>query len=98
MTHVMYVVHRNEMFRSLRHHPSEKNDEEEVTDGCAVRFCGMDVCGCLFERIPGAYGHAFFSALAPGTHVTPHHGPTNKKLRLHLPLVIPPPPGRRDGM
>jgi hypothetical protein len=31
-------------------------------------------------------GHAFFSALSPGTHITRHHGPTNKKLRLHLPL------------
>jgi hypothetical protein len=36
---------------------------------------------------PRLYGHAFFSALAPGTHITKHHGPTNKKLRLHLPLV-----------
>ena len=32
------------------------------------------------------YGHCFFSALSPGTHITKHHGPTNKKLRLHLPL------------
>jgi aspartate beta-hydroxylase len=25
--------------------------------------------------------------LTPGTHITPHNGPTGKKLRLHLPLV-----------
>jgi len=40
--------------------------------------------------VPNDYHHAFFSALAPGTHVTPHHGPTNKKLRCHLPLCVPP--------
>jgi len=33
------------------------------------------------------YQHAFFSALTPGTHIIKHHGPTNKKLRVHLPLV-----------
>jgi len=32
--------------------------------------------------------HAFFSVLAPGTHVTKHNGPTNKKLRLHLPIIV----------
>jgi len=25
--------------------------------------------------------------VTPGTHITPHNGPTGKKLRLHLPLV-----------
>ena len=34
-----------------------------------------------------SYAHAFFSALTPGTHIIKHHGPTNKKLRVHLPLV-----------
>ncbi len=34
------------------------------------------------------YSHALFSALAPNTHVTPHYGPTNKKLRCHLPLYV----------
>ena len=28
-----------------------------------------------------------FSALTPGTHITHHNGPTNKKLRCHLPLT-----------
>ena len=47
------------------------------------------VTSALMSKIPRAYGHAFFSAMAPGTHITPHHGPTNKKLRCHLPLVVP---------
>ncbi|TMW60807.1 hypothetical protein Poli38472_000849 [Pythium oligandrum] len=43
----------------------------------------------VIESIPGHYEHAFFSALAPRTHIKKHHGPTNKKLRCHLPLVVP---------
>ena len=43
----------------------------------------------LLDSIERTYGHAFFSTLAPGTHITPHHGPTNKKLRVHLPLIVP---------
>ena len=44
----------------------------------------------LLSRVPRSYQHSFFSAVAPGTHITPHTGPTNKKLRCHLPLVVPP--------
>lgn len=43
----------------------------------------------LIDSIDGQYEHAFFSALAPATHIKRHHGPTNKKLRCHLPLVVP---------
>jgi aspartate beta-hydroxylase len=41
------------------------------------------------RNIPRQYNHALFSALAPATHVSEHFGPTNKKLRCHLPLVVP---------
>jgi aspartate beta-hydroxylase len=37
--------------------------------------------------MPRHYSHAFFSALAPGTHIKPHCGPSNKMLRCHLPLL-----------
>jgi len=43
----------------------------------------------LLDAVPRKYGHAFFSAVAPETHITKHNGPTNKKLRCHLPLVVP---------
>lgn len=43
----------------------------------------------LLAAVPRHYSHAFFSALAPGSHITPHFGPTNKKLRCHLPLIVP---------
>lgn len=30
-----------------------------------------------------------FSELQPGTHIPPHHGATNTRLTVHLPLVVP---------
>jgi aspartate beta-hydroxylase len=39
------------------------------------------------KLVPRQYNHAFFSAMNPGTHIMKHHGPTNKKLRLHIPLI-----------
>lgn len=41
------------------------------------------------DSVPRQYNHSLFSALAAHTHVKPHYGPTNKKLRCHLPLVVP---------
>uniref|UniRef100_K3W7Q2 Aspartyl/asparaginy/proline hydroxylase domain-containing protein n=1 Tax=Globisporangium ultimum (strain ATCC 200006 / CBS 805.95 / DAOM BR144) TaxID=431595 RepID=K3W7Q2_GLOUD len=43
----------------------------------------------VIKSISSHYDHAFFSALAPQTHIKKHHGPTNKKLRCHLPLIVP---------
>jgi len=43
----------------------------------------------LLQTIPNLYGHAMFSAMAPNTHITTHTGPTNRKLRIHLPLFVP---------
>ena len=56
--------------------------------GGALAHC--PATAALLARAPRAYGHAFFSVLAPGTHIAPHCGPSNKKLRVHLPLVVPP--------
>eukprot|EP00340_Litonotus_pictus_P006944 CAMPEP_0170516234 /NCGR_PEP_ID=MMETSP0209-20121228/2508_1 /TAXON_ID=665100 ORGANISM="Litonotus pictus, Strain P1" /NCGR_SAMPLE_ID=MMETSP0209 /ASSEMBLY_ACC=CAM_ASM_000301 /LENGTH=282 /DNA_ID=CAMNT_0010801043 /DNA_START=200 /DNA_END=1047 /DNA_ORIENTATION=+ len=39
------------------------------------------------KLVPRQYFHAFFSAVAPKTHIIPHNGPTNRKLRIHIPLV-----------
>ncbi|MGH9958040.1 MAG: aspartyl/asparaginyl beta-hydroxylase domain-containing protein [Pyrinomonadaceae bacterium] len=35
-------------------------------------------------------GLAYFSVLTPGTHIKPHCGPTNTRLRCHLGLDVPP--------
>ena len=34
-------------------------------------------------------GHSLFSVMEPGTHILPHCGPCNFRLRLHLGLVVP---------
>jgi ornithine lipid ester-linked acyl 2-hydroxylase len=44
----------------------------------------------LLQQIPGMKT-AFFSILAPGKHLKPHHGPYKGVLRLHLPLLVPEP-------
>lgn len=41
----------------------------------------------LEKIVPRQYHHAFISAMNPGTHIMKHYGPTNKKLRLHLPIL-----------
>ena len=38
------------------------------------------------KYIPNNYHHGFISALTTKSHIMKHYGPTNKKLRLHLPL------------
>jgi aspartate beta-hydroxylase len=46
----------------------------------------------LIESIPSVRtlgGLIYFSAMTPGTHIHPHTGPTNLRLRCHLGLVIP---------
>jgi aspartate beta-hydroxylase len=41
-------------------------------------------------RIEGQAPEICFSILQPGTHILPHHGVTNTRLVLHLPLLVPP--------
>eukprot|EP01041_Mallomonas_annulata_P000927 gene928-1797_t len=71
---------------------------------CYLYLHGMDfetnrekcpITSAIIRDIPRQYNHALFSALAPHSHVTAHNGPTNKKLRCHLPLVVPPGNGCR---
>jgi aspartate beta-hydroxylase len=40
---------------------------------------------------------AFFSILDPKTHIPPHHGVTNTRITVHLPLIVPPDCGLRVG-
>ena len=41
----------------------------------------------ILRDIPRIYRHSMFSAITPGTHIIPHTGPTNKKLRVHLGIM-----------
>eukprot|EP00405_Crypthecodinium_cohnii_P037908 CAMPEP_0206546752 /NCGR_PEP_ID=MMETSP0325_2-20121206/12905_1 /ASSEMBLY_ACC=CAM_ASM_000347 /TAXON_ID=2866 /ORGANISM="Crypthecodinium cohnii, Strain Seligo" /LENGTH=341 /DNA_ID=CAMNT_0054045961 /DNA_START=32 /DNA_END=1054 /DNA_ORIENTATION=+ len=40
----------------------------------------------ISEVFPRHYSHAFFSALTPGSHILKHTGPSNRMLRVWLPL------------
>jgi aspartate beta-hydroxylase len=49
-------------------------------------------CSLLEQIIPASKcsrGQIKFSLLSPGTHIWPHCGPTNTRLRAHLGLSIP---------
>jgi aspartate beta-hydroxylase len=80
------------------------NSEVQIVDKgkwnvCYLLLHGMDFdqnatsCPVALEvinSVPGQYHHAFFSALAPGSHIGAHYGPTNKKLRCYFPIFVPP--------
>lgn len=40
-------------------------------------------------EIGGLCPNAMFSVLAPHTHIPPHHGETNARVVVHLPLIVP---------
>jgi aspartate beta-hydroxylase len=48
-------------------------------------------------RIDGEAPEILFSVLAPGTRIMPHHGVTNSRSVVHLPLIIPPDCALRVG-
>jgi aspartate beta-hydroxylase len=41
-------------------------------------------------QVDGQAPEICFSILQPGTHIMPHHGVTNTRLVMHLPLIVPP--------
>lgn len=47
------------------------------------------LAGIDMADIDGHCPNAMFSALAPHTHIPPHHGETNARVVVHLPLVVP---------
>lgn len=47
--------------------------------------------------IPGSGPNLMFSLLAPRTRIPAHHGVTNARLVMHLPLIVPPDCGFRVG-
>ncbi|WP_165967416.1 aspartyl/asparaginyl beta-hydroxylase domain-containing protein [Luteimonas aestuarii] len=47
--------------------------------------------------VPNRAPVSFFSALKPGTHIAAHHGATNSRLTVHMPLIIPPDCALRVG-
>ena len=45
------------------------------------------IMDCIKKFLPRNFQHCFVSALTPGTHITPHYGPNNRKLRFHFPIM-----------
>uniref|UniRef100_A0A671WET1 Un-named hu7910 n=1 Tax=Sparus aurata TaxID=8175 RepID=A0A671WET1_SPAAU len=58
------------------------NSCQGVPKTCALLDRYSEATGCKRGQIK-------FSVMQPGTHVWPHTGPTNCRLRMHLGLVIP---------
>ena len=56
------------------------NDDSEIQPSIVINE--------LIDRVPGLQ-NAWFSILAPGYHIPPHHGPTRAVVRLHLGLIVP---------
>jgi len=60
------------------------NDHCPVTSDVLDNQLGSE----LFTGTP--FGYAFFSSMAEGAKIDPHNGPTNVRLRIHLPILLPP--------
>ncbi|CAJ1381356.1 unnamed protein product [Effrenium voratum] len=58
-------------------------NHKRFEDNCA-RF--PSTVAAIQEAFPRHYSHAFVSALTPGSHIVKHHGPSNRMLRVWLPL------------
>lgn len=60
---------------------------EENCKKCPQTVTIIDDIKLLIRKC--AFGNALFSVLLPGTHITPHYGPTNCRVRCHVPLIVP---------
>ena len=60
----------------------------EHLDRCPRTAAALEAVG--MAEIGGLCPNAMFSVLAPHTQIPPHHGETNARLVVHLPLVVPP--------
>ncbi|HEY2656122.1 MAG TPA: aspartyl/asparaginyl beta-hydroxylase domain-containing protein [Solirubrobacteraceae bacterium] len=58
---------------------------EQVCDACPVTTRGIETTPAM--RTAG--GLIYVSRMRPGTHIEPHHGPTNLRLRCHLGITVP---------
>jgi len=58
-------------------------NHKKFEDNCSRFPRTIEAISSVFPR---HYTHAFFSALTPNSHILPHHGPSNRMLRVWLPL------------
>ena len=66
------------------------NQGEKVKKNCNMCPKTVDIIESAEPLIKGcSFGNALFSIIQPGTHITAHYGPTNCRIRCHLPLFVP---------
>jgi aspartyl/asparaginyl beta-hydroxylase (cupin superfamily) len=58
---------------------------EEVCAACPVTAHGIDT----YPAIRTVAGLIYVSRMRPGTHISPHRGPTNLRVRCHLGIEVP---------
>ncbi|MGI8413730.1 MAG: aspartyl/asparaginyl beta-hydroxylase domain-containing protein [Solirubrobacteraceae bacterium] len=58
---------------------------DEVCDVCPVTTRGIETLAAMRT----AAGLIYVSRMRPGTHIRPHRGPTNLRLRCHLGVAVP---------
>ncbi len=58
---------------------------DDVCDACPVTTHGIEA----YPTIRTAAGLIYVSRMRPMTHIRPHRGPTNVRLRCHLPIKVP---------
>jgi aspartate beta-hydroxylase len=58
---------------------------EEVCEACPVTTRGIETMPAMRT----ASGLIYVSRMRPGTHIQPHRGPTNLRLRCHLGITVP---------
>jgi aspartate beta-hydroxylase len=61
--------------------------QREHLQQCPATAAALDAVG--MADIGGLCPNAMFSALAPHTRIPPHHGETNARVIVHLPLIVP---------
>ncbi|MEU6189623.1 aspartyl/asparaginyl beta-hydroxylase domain-containing protein [Nocardia sp. NPDC047038] len=64
-------------------------------DICALFPVTADIVARIPDITTLGPGLVSYSRLTPGTHITPHCGPTNAVLRVHFPIIVPPGPSLR---
>ncbi|WP_245648698.1 aspartyl/asparaginyl beta-hydroxylase domain-containing protein [Sphingomonas sanxanigenens] len=63
------------------------NRVDEIARRCPATMAALAKVSML--DIAGRGPTAMFSLLRPGTHIPPHHGVTNTRAVVHLPLIVP---------
>ena len=66
-------------------HGQRYDEHHAACPGTSAVLESIELC-----RIRGQAPEACFSLLAAGSHIMPHHGVTNSRLVMHLPLKVPP--------